>query len=350
MATDQAQPVQSNQSVQSQVVDVLTQAAEERQATQQPVQEVAQPEAVEEAEVIESVEEIPVEETGEAEPQGIEAAVLAQMFGVNEADLVIEDGQPVSIRTKIDGQEGEVNIEDLRRSYQLRKHTDANAAKLNSERETWQQQKEQQQEYLTHSLGQVQGVLKREENALLDEVNKIDWQTLEKNDPAQWSVLRQKYSERYNGIQAATKQAEGEYQTNLAQRQHEIEGKKAQYKQEQYDLLLESLPQWKDTAIAQKESLAIADYAQSMGYSANEVDQILDHRAINVLRKAWLYEQGIQNTATASKRVVNLPNVQRPSASISQDKAKRDALSKTRDAAIDGDMRAKQNFVSNLIS
>ncbi len=181
-------------------------------------------------------------------------------------------------------------------------------------------------------------------------MNKIDWQTLEKNDPAQWSVLRQKYSERYNGIQAATKQAEGEYQTNLAQRQHEIEGKKAQYKQEQYDLLLESLPQWKDTAIAQKESLAIADYAQSMGYSANEVDQILDHRAINVLRKAWLYEQGIQNTATASKRVVNLPNVQRPSASISQDKAKRDALSKTRDAAIDGDMRAKQNFVSNLIS
>jgi hypothetical protein len=84
---------------------------------------------------------------------------------------------------------------------------------------------------------------------------------------------------------------EGEYvAVRRAQAEHAAE-EHANSLAEERARLLDALPEWKDERTATQEKQAMLQYAETLGFTAEDLSQVTDHRAMLLLRKAMLYDQ-----------------------------------------------------------
>ena len=83
---------------------------------------------------------------------------------------------------------------------------------------------------------------------------------------------------------------------------------------QQRDELLKVLPDWKDPNKAKKEKELLIDFGQKAGFSADELKNIFDHRVVNVLRKAALYDQMMSKRGNIRPAVNNGPKPAKPGA------------------------------------
>ena len=137
-------------------------------------------------------------------------------------------------------------------------------------------------------------VTKRLQEATADDT---DWNALKETDPVAYAVKREEYREKQEVLQRA--QAE---QMQIAQ------GKMQQHLALEQEKLLQAIPEWQDPKVAQKEKTDVVTYAKRFGFSDQELQNASDHRAINVLRKAMLYDQLTGNKAV-KKKVTKAPKM-----------------------------------------
>ena len=83
---------------------------------------------------------------------------------------------------------------------------------------------------------------------------------------------------------------------------------------QQQDELLKVLPDWKDPNKAKKEKELLIDFGQKAGFSTDELKNIFDHRVVNVLRKAALYEQMMAKRQNIKPVTNNGPRPAKPGA------------------------------------
>ena len=76
--------------------------------------------------------------------------------------------------------------------------------------------------------------------------------------------------------------------------------------------MIEALPDWAAPDKQRELSTQLRDYALGEGYIDEELNQLVDHRSLLVLRKAMLYDQ-MQKTDLKSKKVKNAPKLVRSS-------------------------------------
>ena len=169
-----------------------------------------------------------------------------------------------------------------------RKVADAEIQKAQQERNEYAQN-------LTKMASQLEGAL--------DQHNNINWQELLDSDPVEY--LRQQH---------LFQQRQAAYQQNIQQQQHlqqinQTENQKHQtaYLQSQQEQLLVKVPAWKDNVKASSEKKAIANYLIEEGYDSNEVNNIVDHKAVIQHRKAMLYDAMMAKASAASKKVATVP-------------------------------------------
>ena len=77
-------------------------------------------------------------------------------------------------------------------------------------------------------------------------------------------------------------------QQQLAQ-QNKLEQQRTLYSEAQK--LEELIPEWKDQATAEKEKAELMTYGRANAYSDEELNNVQDSRAINMLRKAFLWDE-----------------------------------------------------------
>ena len=113
--------------------------------------------------------------------------------------------------------------------------------------------------------------------------------------------------------QAALQKAQQEqYQLNQRFNVERAEQEK-QYLASQEQLLMEQLPEWKDAGKASAEKDQIRVYLRNTGLNEDQIDNISDHRAILLARKAMLFDKLLKEAPEATKRVEKLPpKVMRP--------------------------------------
>ena len=117
-----------------------------------------------------------------------------------------------------------------------------------------------------------------------------------------------------------------------AQQRHAEESKKlrTQILQEEHGKLSAALPEWGEPAKQKKMATEIRDYASSQGFSAEEINSLVDHRSLLVLLKASKYD-AMQKADVKSKKIKNKPKVIRSGkgrSSRNESKAKRTAQMK----------------------
>jgi hypothetical protein len=218
-----------------------------------------------------------------------------------------EQEQPQVFSVKVDGKEVEVTLDELQKGYsrtqdytrktqqiaEVRKQTEAELSAVRAEREQYAQ-------LLSALESQVQQVAQPN----------IDWDRLYQEDPIEW--VRQREVMRDNQDKAAAIQSEKQRLAQLSQ-QEQAQFMQQKLQQEQ-EALLAAIPDWKDAKKAAAEKALLMDFGQKIGFTPDELKNVVDHRAVLMLRKAALYDQMMSKRGNIKPVTNNGPRPAKPGA------------------------------------
>jgi hypothetical protein len=218
-----------------------------------------------------------------------------------------EQEQPQVFSVKIDGKEVDVTLDELQKGYsrtqdytrktqqiaEVRKQAEGELQAVRAEREQYAQ-------LLSALEAQVQQVAQPN----------IDWDRLYQEDPIEW--VRQREVMRDNQDRAAAIQSEKQRLAQLSQ-QEQAQFMQQKLQQEQ-ESLLAAIPDWRDAKKAQAEKALLVEFGQKIGFSPDELKNVVDHRAVLMLRKAALYDQMMSKRGNIKPVTNNGPRPAKPGA------------------------------------
>lgn len=218
-----------------------------------------------------------------------------------------EQEQPQVFSVKIDGTEVEVTLDELQKGYsrtldytrktqqiaEVRKQTEGELQAVRAEREQYAQ-------LLSALEAQVQQAAQPN----------IDWDRLYSEDPIEW--IRQREVMRDNQDRAAAIQSEKQRLSQLSQ-QEQAQFMQQKLQQEQ-EALLAAIPDWRDAEKAKAEKTLLVEFGQKIGFTSDELKNVVDHRAVLMLRKAALYDQMMSKRGSIKPVTNNGPRPAKPGA------------------------------------
>jgi hypothetical protein len=200
---------------------------------------------------------------------------------------------PKTYKTKVDGQDVEVTLDEALKGYSRQedytRKTQAHAEKVKAfeaEANAVRAERQRNASQLTEL-----------DSALTSLVQEPDWDKLQKENPDQFAQVHaawQIHEKRLNNIRTERARIEQEMQKDAnTQFAAHLAAEKAK--------LADAIPEWKDAEVSKKEMAALIDYATGNGFTTDELNQVTDHRAIVLLRKARLYDEAQKAKASATK-------------------------------------------------
>ena len=285
--------------------------------TDTPVDE----EVVEETEEAEEVEE----EAPESEEEGqAEEETEEEVAEEEEFDVVAEEDLKYTI--KVDGEELEVGIDELKNGYQRQAdYTRKSQALAEQRKETEAIQSERMQlEQERQMYANGLQMLQEQQSAKLKDFESVEWESLKAEDPYQYMIKKDEYrdaQERVNNLVAEQQMVQQE-QAQQAQQA------RAHFVQQEYSRLVQSLPEWNDSNSTIKKD--IQEYATSVGFKPEEINQLADHRSVLIIKKAMEYDKLTTKVAPKKKAVKKVPKVQKSGRGNSKEDAATEAIKKKR--------------------
>lgn len=285
-----------------QAVDLLLNVNAPEEASEDTQEPVAEAEAKEALEQEAETEEAEYESEDDQElPEDEEEADEDEEYDVDPEDIEYVEEELYTV--KVDGEEMQVTSEELVKSYQLERAAQKRmqeAAELRKNSEAEMQALATQREKYGQALERIEAQLNS-----VQEQPKEYWDKLYQEDPLEWARQRDAYRDRKESLARVQAERERVNQEQQAQQMQQHQ----QYLVEQQERLLERIPEWRDEDTAMREKQAIITHAQRMGFSEQELATASDSRAIEVLRKAYLYDELMANKPAAQKKVKKAPKV-----------------------------------------
>ena len=252
-------------------------------------------------------------------------------YEVDEEVAEIETSPSYTV--KVDGEEVEVNLDELRNGYQRQADYTRKSQSLAEQRKAYEanlQAVTQEREQYSQLLGNMA----QNQNAELSRYADINWADLKDTDPMEYMEKRLEYQE------AKEKISELQNERVRVQQQNETDmGQMLQEKlQKEAELLSKALPEYTEPGSTFKDE--VRNYALNLGFSPQDIDGIADHRVILVLHKAMMQDKVSKTPAKKSKSAPKVVKAGTPQTKAQRSRrtvqAKRERLSKTgnqRDAA-----------------
>ena len=225
-------------------------------------------------------------------------------YDTDEVEEEEEVEQPDVYTVKVDGEEYEVTQDELLNGYQRqqaytkrsqelaeqRKAFEAEAQRVAQMRDAYAQQLEQLSQYNQQILGEAEP----------------DWDALAKEYSAEELFL---YKTKLDQQKEQARQVEAERQAIAQQQAQEQQAQMQQHLAAQREEMLNRIPQWRDEDTRTKERLEVIKYAQRRGYSEQELANASDARAIEILHKAWQWDNLQEKKPAAKKKASKAPRM-----------------------------------------
>ncbi len=253
---------------------------------------------------------------------------------LQKASIDRESFFKLPVRVKVDGQESDVPLSDLVKSYGLERHFQAKSIAFAEAQKAWEAQQAQHKAAIEQQLTQAQTLGNLSRQQLLQEYQAIDWNRLRMENPTEWAVRNTEFNQRANAIDAhlaqVQQQAQQLQQQQLQQAQAELP--------KQREKLFEARPEWRDDTKFQAARGELTAYAGKMGLSPAEIQSITDHRYVLILHDAARYAQLQAQAPQKIKQVRAAPQIASPGArqvrdpsAVSRQQAKELSLKNPRD-------------------
>jgi hypothetical protein len=246
--------------------------------------------------------EAKIEAPEEAEPDEAEETDQSEDEEGDEEEATSEDDEeaeeepvdePQKLTVKVDGEEVEVSVDELKAGYSRQADYTRKTMALANERK----QLEQVQQELDGMRGQYSAVLevwKQQLDTAIGDDNSPEVQALRQSNPAEYAARVAESHQRRDRLAAIVQE-----QQRLAQEDamRDQEGLKAIFKEEGH-LLMRALPEWQKPEAAKADREQMYSYAadlytlpdgQKVGFSPEELASVTDHRVLYALRDAARY-------------------------------------------------------------
>ena len=254
------------------------------QAPEEASEEVQEPSAETEVEATE-------EETVEAEAAE-ESQAEAEEVETEDSDEEYEELVD-TYRVKVDGDEYDVTQDELIKNYQLEQTAQKRLMKASEERKALDAEKAQTEQVRTQ-YEQALGLMQQQLQTANQPKDQAYWDSLYESDPLEY--VRQRDTERDNQAKMQAVQAE-----QLRLQQENLQREQAK--------LLEIIPEWKNSEVEAKEKAALVSYAKERGWTDQELASTVDSRYIELMRKAYLYDNLQSGKPIAKKKVKAAPKM-----------------------------------------
>ena len=273
-----------------------------------PEDSTEQPEVVEEqTEVVEEVEETETEPEVEEEVEAEE-----EVEEEPEVEETVEEEQTFTI--KASGEEKEVTLDDLKKSYQLGSDYTKKTQEVAEQRKVIEQEAKaiiEARQVRDEYSSKLQAV----ENFLMSNNDTPeDLAAMSENDPIGYAKVVADMT--LNKEKLQTIQAE---KHRLAQEQQsERANQLQQFVQLEAQKLAESFPEFSDKVKGEQVRNDIRNYGKKMGFTDQELSQVYDSRQVVVLHKAALYDKLVAGKAGVKKKVAKAPKTVKGGAKVKQ--------------------------------
>lgn len=250
--------------------------------------------------------EEPTSETKEAESDNLATDNELSVDDVTEQDLVeneetTADSNQELYDVTVNGQIQKVNLDELKQGYSkgldyTKKTMDLGDQRrsLETERDTISKEKDEvsklREEY-AKKLSVVEQNLQIEDN--------VDWVKLAQDDPSEYAIKKAEYDkkkdlqDRIQKEQARVNEERKQEQEKIYQNFIQSENKK----------LIEKMPVFGDEKKVNKVMQDIGQFALKSGYTEQELNMLVDHRALITLYQAAKYDQLLQKKGLQDKKV-----------------------------------------------
>ncbi|NNM74757.1 hypothetical protein [Enterovirga aerilata] len=202
-----------------------------------------------------------------------------------------QDGEPKAaelkpdtpVTVKIDGKEVQVPLSEALAGYQRQSDYSRKTAELAEERRAFQAEA---QAVRTERAQYATLLTALSERLQAFEVKAPD-PSLRQTDPleyaAQWAAYEQ-YKEQQDAIRAERQRLALEEQRAQVQAINELVA-------QERERLLEAVPAWRDKQVWERDKAAMREYGLKLGFTAEELAQATDSRAVVALYKAMKYDR-----------------------------------------------------------
>lgn len=254
-------------------------------------------------------EKVDADEKGDETPNEYQLSDVAKLLGADESALDVDADGSITVKTKIDGQEGKVKFADLIKSYQLQGHVDKQvreAADVKKAAQEYAQQVQQQiqiQQAVVDKIAEAKVI-----ESQIKQYQGINWAALEDSDPVQAMRLQRQFGELKQAYQDKVQEV-NQAQSYVQQQQSQ---QTAASLESERQAMLKACPEWTSEAVATKEKQLIAADLLSRGYSQSDIQGLSDHKAVLLARDAMLYRQMKAANTTAEKQVRQAPKIIKP--------------------------------------
>jgi len=293
------------------------------QAASEETETAVDEEAVEETQEAENTEEEAPEE-GQAEEEVEEEVSAESEESEEELEIVAEEDLKYTI--KVDGKEFEVGIDELKSGYQRQADYTRKSQALAEQRkgteaiQSERLQLEQERQMYANGLQMLQ----EQQSAKLQDFDSVDWETLKEEDPYAYMLKKDEYRDAQERVSNAAQQ-----QALIQQEQHTAAQKvRGEFVQQEYARLVAALPEWNDKDSTIKKD--IQEYATSVGFRPEEINQLADHRSVLVIKKAMEFDKLTKKVAPKKKAVKKVPKVQKAGRGKSKEDTATEELKKKR--------------------
>ena len=247
-------------------------------------------------------------------------------YELEEGDEEEVEEQPEVYTVKVDGEEFEVTQDELLSGYSRTKSFTKRSMELAEQRKAFEQeaaQVKQMRDMYAQQLEQVQGQLQQ---AIPEQ--EPDWAALAKEYPAEDLIV---YKAQLDQQKEQARHVEAERQRIQQEQAQEQQVFRQKHLEAQRVEMLDRIPAWSNEDTRNAERQEIIKYAQSRGFSQEEVSQASDSRAVELLYKAWQWDNLQKKTPAAKKKVKSAPKM----AKAGQPKSKAQVASRQRKQGLD---------------
>ena len=290
---------------------------------------------------VESEEDQPQEQEISEETES-EEEVSEQDVSQDEEQIDTQEKQEdsPSYTVKVNGQELDVTLDELRNGYSRDADYRQKTEELSHQRKQFQSESEKQRQDYSQKLNELNQRLSAAQVDLNAEINSADLDKLYDEDPTEAARVERKLKKKQDALNQSLQQAQAEQKEQFSS-----------FLQDQQRKLVSKMPEFSDPAKASTLKANMKSTLNNYGFNDQEVAQVYDHRIVMLVNDAMKY-RSMQNSKPNIAKKITKPGKSfssgvKQSKSESNLKLRREKFSRLKKS---GSMKAAQDVFLDMIT
>jgi len=236
----------------------------------------------------------------------------------DEDDSEVEDEEEVeeeqTFTVKAAGEEKEVTLDELKKSYQLGSDYTKKTQEIAEQRKVIETEAKAIIEARQVRDDYSQRLQAVEQFLVGSNDSQEDLAGMKENDPIGYAVKVAEMTEKKEQLQ----QVHAEQNRIAQQQQSDRSAQMQKYVAAEAEKLAQSLPEFSDKVKGEQTRNEIRNYGKKLGFTDEELSSVYDSRHVLVLHKAAQYDKLMAGKAGVKKKVANAPKTMKGGAKVNQ--------------------------------